>query len=267
MGRILQYHGREKLRASFEAQVWELGDFDALARAIADLALGQWRHVEALLKSASEWGPISEDYAIDSAINSLTVTTGSDPWHRDGWVFQLISWIAAVEADAGPVRAPQMDQASKGFDGLQLIFDTAGANVSHVLIFEDKATDSPRDTVRDDVWPSFRNLEEGQRNSALSAEVASLLDRVPGIDVPKTVDRIMREPAARAYRVSVTAKSFHADHETLRDLFKGFDEAVAGEPTRRRANVFKVEDLRPWMKELCTCAIELLEGARSCSTP
>lgn len=267
MGRLIRRRRLDPRHPHFKARVWVPRDLDELAQAIADLALGQWRHVERLLQSTNRWEAADADYAIDSAIRSLTVLSGKDPWHRDGWVFQLISWIAAVEANPGPARLPQMDQASKGLDGLQLVIGRLSGKVKGAIIFEDKATDSPRDTVRDDVWPSFVKLEAGDRSSALAAEIASLLDRVPNVDPQAAVDRIMRDPKGRAYRVSVTAGNHHAGHESLNGLFKGFETTVVGSRSRRYGNVLEVEDLRPWMSDLCARAIALLERARSCSTP
>lgn len=242
--------------------MWEPRDLDVLARAVADLALGQWKHVENLLAADTPWLPANASYAIESAIKSLTVPPGHDPWHRDGWVFQLISWIAAVEARNGLVRVPQMDQASKGFDGLQLLTNRGRTRVKGAVVFEDKATDSPRQTIRTEVWPSFAAMEAGDRDSALAAEIASLLDRLPHVDSILAVDRIMRDPGSRMYRVSITAGAYHARRNKLGNLFKGFEETVTGDRARRYANILELDDLRPWMSALCARAVDLLERQR-----
>ncbi|GAA5196552.1 hypothetical protein [Microbacterium jejuense] len=262
MGRLLRHRKLKPRHQLYRGRAWEPRDLEALARAIADLALGQWRHVEALLHSTEGWDATGANYAVDGAIQLLTVPPGKDPWHRDGWVFQLISWIAAVEENQGPARMPQMEQASKGFDGLQLVVDRKSGYPSRLIIFEDKATSAPRDMVRDDVWPSFEAVEAGERNPALAAEVGYLLERVSGADVPAAVDRLMRDASRRAYRVSVTVGSHHARAEAFNGLFDGFEEVVPGARSRRHGNVLEVTDLREWMNLLCTRAIELLEEQR-----
>lgn len=262
VGRLLKHRKLRPRHPEFRAHSWKPRDFDQLAQAIADLALGQWQHVEELLRTEGNWRPADANYALDGAIQLLSVPPGQNPWHRDGWVFQLISWIAAVEDNIGPARMPQMEQASKGFDGLQLVIDSSSGAARYLIIFEDKATDSPRDTVRDDVWPSFEALEAGVRNPALAAELGYLLARVPGADVRGTVDRIMRDPAGRRYRVSITAGSYHARAAAFNGLFDGFVSAVPGSRARRHGNVFEVSDLRPWMESLCGKAVELLETQR-----
>lgn len=48
-----------------------------------------------------------------------------------------------------------------------------------VVVFEDKATDKARDTIRDDVWPGIVALEKGERLNELSQEVSGMIARVP----------------------------------------------------------------------------------------
>lgn len=262
-GALFLRHKLNPRHPRLKGRRWESLDNEQLAAMVAQLALGQWRHVEGLLRSESGAGSVGPSYAINQAIRSLTVESGRDPWHRDGWVFQFISWIVAVESRKGdPARAPQMDQASKGFDGLQLVLNRNGSSVKGIIIFEDKASESPRDKVRDEVWPSFREMEAGERDAALASELASLLERLPHLNKLETVDRIMRDRKARRYRVSVTAGSHHAQGVHFSGLFDGYEEAVRGGRSRRYANVFEVNDLRAWMSTLSNRAVELLEAMR-----
>ena len=79
------------------------------------------------------------------------------------------------------IRAPHMILAHKGFDGLQLEVDAATGVVTAAVIFEDKATSNPRQTITNDVWPEFKLLEEGDRENVLTADVSSLLRRAPAL--------------------------------------------------------------------------------------
>jgi hypothetical protein len=262
VGRIFRHRKLRPRHARFRARRWEPRDHETLARAIADLALGQSAHVERLLRSTDAWRSVPANYAIDAAIKSLSVAPSKDPWHRDGWVFQLISWIAAVEESDGLTRTPQMDQASKGFDGLQLEFAPGTEYVERAIVFEDKATDSPRDTVRDKVWPEFEDIEAGNRHPALAAEIGSLLRGRDEEAIQSTIDRIMRDPSGLAYRVSITTGQYHAQAAAFNGLFDGYEDSIPGRRRRRRGNVLEVDDLRNWMDSLCARAIELLENDR-----
>ncbi|MBT1674267.1 MULTISPECIES: hypothetical protein [Curtobacterium] len=262
MGRLFNLSELQPEHALFCGRIWEPQDLEGLSRAIADLALGQCAHVEAILRTAAPWHPISASYAVDAAIKSLTVPAGKDPWHRDGWVFQFISWIVAIEESPALTRAPQMDQASKGFDGFQLELDPITGRVKRAVVFEDKATDSPRDTVREKVWPEFEDIEAGHRHPAIATEIGALLrGRWSTDEIIEIVDRIMRTPDGLAYRASLTAGSYHVQSAGFNGLFDGFESSVSGDRLRRQGNVLEVEDLRSWMDSLCDRAIALLEAS------
>ena len=102
---------------------WTIADEEALARQIAIVAVGHSRHVERILAGAQLAPAPTTASSAKAAVKLLTVA-GNDPSHRDGWMFQVISWIAAHRATPGGlIRAPQMRLADKGFDGLQLELD------------------------------------------------------------------------------------------------------------------------------------------------
>ena len=141
---------------------WQVTDEDELARQIGVIALGYSHHVLKILQGT---GVVDADYPADgvaSAIELLTVS-GEDSSHRDGWMFQAMSWIAAIRANpTAKLAAPHMQHADKGFDGLQVEIDDETRRVKCAVIFEDKATTNPRRTItREDkgVWKEFQELE------------------------------------------------------------------------------------------------------------
>jgi hypothetical protein len=157
--------------------------------------MGQYRHVAQILDGLSVQPPKGKaDHAVN-AIAKFQLAKNGDPWQRDGWVFQIISWIAANQQKNGAVVAPpHIFHAHKGFDGLQLELSKDGKAITAVVIFEDKATEDPRGTIRDDVWPEIAKLENGERLAELTHEVTGLLERqqqaFPGLDVDDAIDRI-----------------------------------------------------------------------------
>jgi hypothetical protein len=145
---------------------WVIENENDLAAKVGLLALGQSRHVAAILTSIDKTQPATRADAAKGAIKLLTVPAGKPPYHRDGWVFQAISWIAAHREEAGAVvRAPHMIHAQKGFDGFQLKFDDTREAITAVIIFEDKATENPRGKISGDVWKGIRELESASLTS------------------------------------------------------------------------------------------------------
>jgi hypothetical protein len=168
----------------FFGDTWTVDDEGVLADQIAHVALGQSLHVQRILTGANIAAPPTTATTAAGAIKLLSVS-GVDPWHRDGWMFQAMSWIAArVKSPDGVIRPPHMIHAHKGFDGLQLELDKDGGVIAAV-IFEDKATDNPRDTIRDEVWPDFKKLEAGENENVLTAEVVALLQTRASINPDK----------------------------------------------------------------------------------
>lgn len=233
---------------------WEVLDEKELANLIARVALGQARHVQKILASAAVALPPPAAEAWDAAIKTLTVAPGSDPWHRDGWMFQVMSWLSASKAaPSSLMNPPHLIHAQKGFDGIQLEFDGAGA-ISAVVIFEDKATDNPRETIRTDVWPEFARFESGEYGNVLVAEVTGLLEKRAGVDVDEVIQKVIWKDA-RHYRVSITVGDAHSSPEGFVRLFKDYDVKVLGDVKRRRGETFYVNDLRPWMDKVAAEAV------------
>lgn len=245
---------------------WVIADEADLARKVAMVTLGQYRHVAQILAGIDKKPMPTRKEAAAAAIERLTVPTGSDAWHRDGWVFQTISWIAAHRTEKGVVaRAPHAIAAHKGFDGMQLRLDKRGTSVTAVVIFEDKATDNPRKTVREDVWDGIRLLEKGERMPELIQDATTILEaqqrHFPALDVDDAIETILWDEV-RQYRVSITTSDTHAKDTARKRLFKGFDKVAPGGAHRRRADTLHVDDLREWMKEFCKRTIAQIEAWR-----
>ena len=164
---------------------WTIPDERELARLVARVLLGQFRHVSKIIAGTTGRAPAPDARTVHSAMARLTVAPGKDPWHRDGLLFQTISWIAARrDAKVGAITSPpHLIPAHKGFDGLQVEWDDAAGSLAAVVIFEDKATDYPRATIRDDIWPEFAKLENGERQNVLMQEVTALFETRSDIDV------------------------------------------------------------------------------------
>ena len=245
-----------------EGAVWRVEDEGHLAALVARILVGHYLHVQ-MVCTGSDAPPVSpSDEVIDAAIAKLRVSTDPLRMHRDGWVFQMISWIAAVSSEkAALIRAPQPRAADKGFDGLILHLGDSPEEI-RAIICEDKATERPRRTIRDEVWPEIARIETGSRDAELMSEVSSLLHQVH--DTAKVVEIIgqIYWAGKRRYRVSVTADSGHSSSTELYRLFKGYDSCVAGAVHRRRGETLPLSDLRAWMESFALKVIAVLASMK-----
>jgi hypothetical protein len=179
--------------------------------------------------------------------------------HRDGLLFQAISWIVAQrEASKGSIiKLPHLIPAHKGFDGLQIDFG-AEQKLRGLVIFEDKATKNSRSTITSKVWPGFKSIEAGARENELMQETTALLERLSGVDVDMVINGIVWQQIRR-YRVSVTGEPAHSTNTGFEGLFKGFCTVAPGEDARRRAAVLCFEDVRLWMDAFAKKVEEAIE--------
>jgi hypothetical protein len=225
--------------------VWKICDEHELARLIARVYLGHARHVENILRRLRPSGsspPVSVS-AAKSAKKLLAINTD----HRDGLLFQAISWIVAQrEASKGSIiKLPHLIPAHKGFDGLQIDFG-AKQKMLGLVIFEDKATKNSRSTITNKVWPEFKKIEAGARENELMHETTALLERASGVDVDKVIEEIVWQHLRR-YRVSVTGEAAHDSITGFKGLFDGYDKVAPGDDVKRRAAVLCFKDVLLWM--------------------
>lgn len=226
--------------------------------------MGQYRHVSQILEGLSVNAPKGSKAHAENAITKMQVAQNGDPWQRDGWIFQIISWIAAAQQKTGKVvlKPPHIFHAHKGFDGIQLELSDDGQSVVAIVIFEDKATDKPRDTIREDVWPGIVGIEAGDRVAELTHEASGLLEGqqhlYPAMDVDAAIDRIFWQEARR-YRVSITTGTTHKEEKARARLFADYETTVSGDLLRRQAETMHFDDLRKWMAGFADRVIKKLK--------
>lgn len=241
---------------------WSVKDEDGLARMIAQVAIGQARVVERILKETGCAASVCIAAAgRQGARNLLRVEHGHSPAHRDGWIFQVISWIAShLQAHEGCdkafIRPPHMIHAEKGQDGL--IIEYSDDDIARVVICEDKATESPRKQIRSRVLPDFRHYETGARDNELIAGVTSILGQNDIKNADALVERILWDEQ-RAYRVAATVRPNDAAPSERSRLLKGYKKSVCGDVSRRRVELMPLAELREWMDKLANKALSFLE--------
>ena len=240
---------------------WTVQNEHELAVVLARVAIGQSAVVERILHEAGCLAPDMPSGGAQGARRLLTVKVGYPTAHRDGWIFQVISWVAAhLQAAAAEektlIRPPQMIHAEKGQDGL--LIEYSDGDIARVVICEDKATKNPRKQFREAVLPEFDYYETGARDNELIAEVTSILARHAVHDADEAIANILWHNQ-RAYRVAVTVTANHTLPPAQVRLFKGYETTVRGHITRRRVELMPLADLRPWIRNLADKALAIID--------
>lgn len=243
------------VQTEWEGCTWSVPSVEELANAIAIIAVGQSAHVANILHAAGLAAKPTTKGAVRGAIKLLT--SSGNILHRDGWMFQVMSWLAAQLRTPGALmNMPHMIHADKGLDGLQVSIDGA-EKVTAVVLFEDKATENPRSTVLTMVWPEFKEFETGENEHLITAEVTLLLNGAGHSNPQQAVADIMWKQVRR-YRLSITDEQ--STDQSQAKLFKGYEKNVPGGVERRRAEVFAVINLRKWMDDLAKVAIKKVKA-------
>lgn len=233
---------------------WAIASDDELAKLVARVALGQSHHALRVLRETGFIGPKTAATTLPGALKLLTAVDPKKPYHRDGWLFQVISWIAAhLQEPGGLIMEPHMIHAHKGFDGVHVRMVAGG--VDTVVICEEKATKNPRKMVRG-IWTEFEGMQKGDNDHRLLSEVLVILKARGGIDLDAAIEQLVWKNA-RAYRVAITV----AD-EDIDDVFEGYPNVIVGDVVKRRSEVLPLKNMRSWMSAIAAkarvCAEEIM---------
>ena len=241
---------------------WRVTDEEKLAALVGWVAVGRSNHAQLVLTGLNRAPEaIAKESAKRQAIRRMTVGGSVTQEHRDGWVFQIISWIAACTHSGGKVATslPHQQLAGKGFDGLLVPLTAQGKSFETLIICEDKATAYPRNTITQHVWPELIGVETGDRDAELQDGLTAILQRYQVPDVERLIESVHWE-RNKHYRVSVTVSDEESADKEREKLFKGYDGAVGGaDVVRRRAETLSLPDLRAWMNQFCKRVIRIVE--------
>ena len=246
---------------------WEITNQPVLEEVVATVLLGRADHAQKILDGLNiSTSQRNINNAIDDAITKLTVVSGTEPYHRDGLIFQIFSWVAAHKNSTSNtvIAAPHLIPAQKGFDGLQVDISSDNNYVESVRIFEDKATNNPRGKINGEVWPEFKTFFDGERESELDQGIITLLkcntEKINNID--QAIESLIWKNI-RKFRVAVTVKNSHDTPKKIKNLFSGYDTIIPGDVDLRQSEYICFDDLRPWMDKFSNNVITLLESRKT----
>ncbi len=249
---------------------WEAADIDRLARIIAIIAIGQAAHAARIITALLPAAPLINVEALRSAAKRRLVVTGDTDeqkharrYHRDGLIFEAISWAAAQQSAAGKalLRDPHLSSTTQGLDGLMIELDDTGTIITLATIFEDKCSENPRDKFRDEIMSAFLDHHDNKRAPELLAAAASLLEKT-GLDGSAAINAAARvlDKACRAYRASVAITAADDNPKRRKALFKDYDELKGIDARRRIAGTLvTADDLRAWFDALAANAVAYID--------
>jgi len=164
--------------------------------------------------------------------------------HRDGLLFQHVSWIAArIAVPNGYMTAPHVRQADKGFDGFIVELDSDGEEIARIVLCEDKASKSPRGLITSSVWTDIEAILRGERDDEILADLVTLLKSMPGIDAETAVDEVFWE-GVREFRVAVATGENQRKDGDFKHIIAGFEAVAGGSKSSRSAGVLAFDEVR-----------------------
>jgi hypothetical protein len=222
-------------------------DIDGLAKAVAFILVQEYVMARQLIIGGGPPTntPLLENDDIEDIIKRRLHPTVD--YHRDGFLFQLMMWLAAhIDLQDGDIVAlPHSQCSAKGQDSI--VVHRSKDAVIALTICEDKATENPRDTVREEVWPEIKDYQAGGRRDELRSNIIATLG-LDGISMTEAQNLIrgISWAGKRRYRVRVTVEP----NKRTSTLFKGFEKIVDGDEEMRRGETVPLSSMRNWMELL-----------------
>lgn len=250
--------------------LWTVDDIHELAKFIAVIALGQAEHAAEIIHELGPVVPVrSRSKYYQEAREQLRIrgTTAKEVevsrYHRDGFLFECISWIVAHQA-AGEntyLKDPHISSTTQGLDGLIIQMDPVEKVVLHTTICEDKCTQNPREMFRDKVMIAFTEHHQNKRGRDLLANAVALIKQsgLKGTAATLAAEKV-HDKTCRTYRAALTVNSDICTAEERQKLFKGYDELTGISQAQRIGATFIVPgNLRDWFQELADHVIQALD--------
>ena len=117
-------------------------DMELLAKWIAQLLMGNSIHITRIIEGLDPHFANLRNEAIDGLIARIDVSTSDKTaiYKRDGWLFQMMSWIAlnmnlhtSFDKEQIYMNVPHTAAAQQGIDGFALVLDE-NRMIKHIII-------------------------------------------------------------------------------------------------------------------------------------
>ncbi|EHC04319.1 hypothetical protein ACRN94_21005 [Shewanella baltica] len=251
---------------------WTVANEEQLAGLIATIVMGQAMQAEHIIEELLPAVPAFTNEALKrEAIIKFTVQEvsqspriGYPRVHRDGLIFELISWIAAkqVSGDRCFLKDPHTSATSQGLDGIMIELNHDRSEISKSTIFEDKCVDSPRNTFTQKVIPGFLDRHGNTRNAELIAAAANLIKMsgASNVQAMSMVNKVM-DNSCRQYRAGFALTQNFDDGEAQKSLFKGYNKINdINQDQRIGASLIVDGELRDWFDILAGKIVHYIQN-------
>ncbi len=259
---------------------WTIGDLDELAKALAWLYVRKPKHAAKVIAKLAPKAAAFPGREFAAARRLLRIRTGDIAAdlksadddirkpaegkrdvrieHRDGLLFQHVSWIAAhLQFPQSHLSAPHVRTADKGFDGV-VIQINAKTSLGSVILCEDKATINPRNLVTQSIWKELANIHKGDKDLEIHDAVTALLDKVPDVDSELALQGTSWDKL-RHYRIALTAPESQKKPSGFAHIFSGFEKVATGNVSTRIAEYISLPDVRAFLDDLAKRVIKALD--------
>lgn len=251
---------------------WSIYDEDELARLVGLVLKCEFGHAEAILQgntadaityTAAELADLKQ-----STIKALTVpidpTTGKEvrgtnKWHRDGQLFEAISWIVARQNSSPDtlLRDPHIGATTQGLDGLMIELNAAKDDVISTTVFEDKCVEDAQHTFAYTTLPA---LEKHHISSRKVLESATTLLRQ---EFKAAALNAMAAKAiglsVRNYRSGLTILPAEDCQAERARIFKGYNKLSGiNQGARKGCTLLTGNDVRDWFESFAQKVIKTL---------
>ncbi len=242
---------------------YQIIDKDLLAEYVGEMLLGHHFHISRIINSLTTTSPIQPNESIDKII---TIMNSPEIEKRDGWLFQMISWIVLAKRNAGQIffaNYPHFAPAQHGIDGLAITLNNDGT-LKNIIITEDKCTTNPRNKITQQVFPEFIAFENGEKNNALVSIISCLIGTLDSGTIFQNIQNDIFQNKFRIYRIGITREDRHNCNDGRISLFKDYNKHVPGAtPERRSGATIHLNNMRNWMQDFTDKVINYLESKKS----
>ncbi|MEZ7494415.1 hypothetical protein QO206_02890 [Leeuwenhoekiella aequorea] len=242
---------------------FSIQDENLLAEYVGKIVLGHYAHVKKIINRLSPQTPVIPNEVIDLAIEKLNNPT--DIEKRDGWVFQIISWLVLViqkNDEKYYCQQPHDAPAQHGIDGIGIILNS-DQKIKNIIITEDKCTTNHRNRMVE-IWSEFRDFEKGDHDNKIVNRLSPLLEHIDNGVVLEAIQNDLYSKDLRKYRVGINRNSKYEEVKKRKKLFKGYDSCILDNDVKRRtASTMYKDDIRGWMEGFSQKVVSFLQKQKT----
>lgn len=251
---------------------WIVTNESELAKLVGLIAKAEFGHVEAILNGDTvdviTYTPAQLAEIKLNVAKALTVpvdtTTGKEihatpKWHRDGFLFEAISWIVARK-DSSPdalLRDPHVNPTTQGLDGLMIELNGAKDDVTATIIFEDKCTKRAQYTFANKTLPALKLHHLESRKIIESATTLLRQEFKAGMVGAMAAKAVAI--SVRKYRASLTILPTENTQPERARIFNGYNGLTGiTQADRLGCTLLTGNDVRDWFEGFAKKVISTL---------